>query len=190
MTAWGQARFNAAKPNIGPRSVPYAESNDPATQCLPPGIPRLYSVMLGAPFEILQVPGRLIMVFESNHYFRQIYVDGRAHSTDASPTWLGDAIGKWDGSMLVVDTVGFNDKTWLDTFGHPHSEALHLVERLQRAKKDVLTDDITMTDPKAYTKPWVSHLIFDLEPGWNIQEEICEDNLNFKDLQNLSESHK
>ena len=190
MTAWGQARFNAAKPNIGPRSVPFAESNDPTTQCLPPGIPRLYTVMLGAPFELLQVPGRIIMFFENNHYVRQIFIDGRPHSDDTGPTYLGDAIGKWEGTTLVVDTVGFNDKTWLDTFGHPHSDALHLVERFQRPKSDVLTDDISINDPKAYTKPWLSHMIFDHEPGWNIQELVCEDNLNFKDLQKLSESHK
>jgi hypothetical protein len=103
---------------------------------------------------------------------------------------MGDSIGKWEGDTLVVDTVGFNDKTWLDNDGHPHSEDLHVVERIRRASHDTLTFDITIDDPKAYTKSWSGHMIFELKPGWNLGEMVCEDNITFSDMQKKSEAGK
>jgi hypothetical protein len=160
------------------------DSNDPvnpttisAVGCFPPGMPRLY--LQPFPMEIIQVPGRVIMLFEFSHFVRQIYTDGRKHNTDLGPTWMGDATGHWDGDTLVVDTVGFNDKTWLDRAGHPHSTDLHLVERIRRVDQNTLQDDITIEDPKAYTKPWGGQLTFQLRPNWNILEMVCEDNVNF-----------
>jgi len=190
MTPWAMAKFKANKPNGGTNGVSWAETNDPQAQCFPPGVPRIYSTRLGAPFEIMQVPGKVVMIFEYDHFVREIYTDGRQHPQDLNPTWMGDAIGKWEGNTLVVDTVGFNDKTWLDAAGHPHSEALHLVERIRRPSHDAITNDITFDDPKAYTKPWVAHEVFELKPGWDLEEYVCEDNLNFKDLQNITESTK
>jgi hypothetical protein len=119
------------------------------------------------------------MLFEFSHFVRQIYTDGRKHNTDLGPTWLGDAIGHWEGDTLVVDTIGFNDKTWLDRAGHPHSTELHLVERIRRVDQNTLTDDITIEDPKAYTKPWGGQITFALHPKWNLMEMVCEDNVNF-----------
>lgn len=89
-----------------------------------------------------------------------------------------------------MDTIGFNDKTWLDYSGHPHSDALHVVERIRRADHGTLINDITIEDPKAYTKPWVSHMVFDLHPDWKIEETICEDDVNFSNVQKVSESKK
>jgi hypothetical protein len=182
MTPWAEERFKAAKPSFGPRAV--EDSNDPvnpttvnAMGCFPPGVPRIY--LHPFPVEIIQIPGRVIMLFEFDHFIRQIYTDGRGHNTALGPTWMGDAIGKWDGDTLVVDTVGFNDKTWLDRGGHPHSTQLHLVERFRRADHDTLEDDVTIEDPIAYTKPWDAHLTFRLHPKWNIMEQVCEDNVNF-----------
>ena len=182
MTPWAEERFKAAKPSFGPRSV--EDSNDPvnpttvnAMGCFPPGVPRIY--LHPFPMEIIEVPGRVIMLFEFDHFIRQIYTDGRAHNTDLGPTWMGDAIGKWDGDTLVVDTIGFNDKTWLDRGGHPHSDQLHLVERFRRTDHNTLVDDVTIEDPKAYTKPWEAHLTFALHPKWNLMEQVCEDNVNF-----------
>ena len=74
------------------------------------------------------------MLFEYDHFVRQIFTDGRKHPEDMVPSWMGDSIGKWEGDTLVVDSIGFNDKTWLDQVGHPHSEELHLVERIRRAE--------------------------------------------------------
>ena len=189
MTPWGLEKFKAARPNVGPHAVTLAQTNDPVAQCFPPGVPKIYLVR-GAPLEILQAPGRVMMFFEYDHFVREIFTDGRQHTADLNPTWMGESIGKWERDTLVVDTIGFNEKTWLDYAGHPHSDALHLVERIQRTSHDTLVNDITIEDPKAYTKPWTSHMVFDLKPDWKIEETICEDNVNFSNLQKISESTK
>jgi hypothetical protein len=129
--------------------------------------------------EIVQQPNRVLVIYEFNHFIRQIWTDGRAHNTDLGPSWMGDSIGHWDGDTLVVDTIGFNDKTWVDRAGHPHSEDLHVVERMRRMDPKTLQIDITIEDPKAYTKPWGGRLLYGLRPDWHISEMICEDNVNF-----------
>jgi hypothetical protein len=92
------------------------------------------------------------------------------------PTYSGDSIGKWEGDTLVVDTIGFNDKTWLDSGGLPHSEALHVVERIRRVDHDTLVDDVTIEDPMAYTKPFSAQQLYKLKPAWEIQELVCNEN--------------
>jgi hypothetical protein len=178
MTPWAEAKYKAATPTLGPNAVP--ELSDPVFSCFPPGVPQI--LLWPYPFEIIQTPGRVIMFFEFNHYVRQIHMDGREHNKDLSPTWMGDSIGRWEGDILVVDTTGFNDKTQLDRLGHPHSDALHVVERIRRIDHDTLQDDITIDDTKAFTKPWTGQQIFQLKPGWEITEYVCEDNVNFLDL--------
>ena len=187
MTPWAEALFKANKPSFGPRAVP--DSNDPVNPttgnsigCSPPGVPRIYQHPF--PMEIIQIPGRVLMFFEFNHFVRQIYMDGRGHDKNVAPLWMGDSIGKWEGDTLVVDTTNFNDKTWLDRGGHPHSEALHLTERIRRTDHDTLEIEITVDDPRAYTKTWTTKQYFQLRPKWNIMELVCEDNANFLDLQN------
>jgi hypothetical protein len=186
MTPWAEALFKANRPSFGPRSV--GDSNDPTNPttgnsigCFPPGVPRIYQHPF--PMEIIQVPGRVIMFFEFDHYVRQIYTDGRGHDKNLPSTWMGDSTGHWDGDTLVVDTVNFNDKTWLDRGGHPHSDALHLTERIHRVPPDILQIDLTIDDPKAYTKTWTASQFFQLRPKWNIIEMVCEDNVNFLELQ-------
>lgn len=186
MTPWALERFKLSKPSFGPRLV--ADSNDPvnpttvnAAGCFPPGIPRIY--LHPFPMEIVNASGRVLMLFEFDHFIRQIYTDGRKHNNAVTgPTWMGDSIGTWQGDTLVVDTVGFNDKSWLDRGGHPHSEDMHLVERFHRVDKNTLTDDFTIDDPKAYTQQLSGHLTFALKPNWNIMELVCEDNVNFEDF--------
>lgn len=189
MTPWAEAKYKANKPNLGPRAVSLAETNDPMAQCFPPGVPRIYLIR-GEPLEITQMPGRVIMLFEYDHFVRQIYTDGRQHPADPAPTYMGDSIGRWEGNTLVVDTVGFNDKTWLDNDGHPHSDALHVVERIQRVNHNTLTIDTTIDDPKAYTKPWGGHAILELKPDWTLGELVCEDNVTFADMQKKAEGAK
>jgi hypothetical protein len=180
LTAWGMAQMKTNKPAHGDGST--TASTDPVDKCFPPGIPRLYYHPF--PMEILQIPGRVVMVFEYDHFVRNIYTDGRPHPADLSPTWMGDAIGHWEGDTLVVDTIGFNEKTWLDRAGLPHSDALHLTERIRRADQATLVDDMTIEDPKAYTKPWTAKRTFALKPKWNIMEFVCLDQqLNFDDYQ-------
>ncbi len=99
---------------------------------------------------------------------------------------MGDSIGKWEGDTLVADTVSFNDKSLIDRVGHPHSDALHVVERIRRVDQNSLEIGLTVEDPKAFTKPWNTKLIFESKPDWKIMEQICEDNASFIDFNNKS----
>jgi|HubBroStandDraft_4_1064222.scaffolds.fasta_scaffold00771_8 hypothetical protein len=181
MTPWAQAKFNAAKSSFGPHAVPLVETTDPLYHtCAPIGFPIAYLYPL--PMQIVQTPGEVILLFEWDSLRHQIFTDGRPHDTALGPLWMGDSIGHWEGDTLVADTVNFNDKTWLDRMGHPHSDALHVVERFRRVDHDHLVDDITIEDPKAYTKPWTAHLPFVLKPKWTLAEQFCEDEESFQTI--------
>jgi hypothetical protein len=181
MTAWGEAQYKAAKSSFGIPAYPLAETNDPLYHtCTPPGLPRIY--LHPFPMQIVQTPGEVILLFEYDSIRHQIFTDGRAHDTTLGPLWMGDSVGHWEGDTLVADTVNFNDKTWLDRIGHPHSDQLHVVERFRRPKHDRLMVDISIEDPKAYTKPWTTHIEFLLRPKWTLQEQFCEDEESFQSL--------
>jgi hypothetical protein len=182
MTPWAIERFKASKPSFGPRTFPIQETNDPVYHgCFPPGVPRIY--LHPFPMQILQTADEVVMLFEYDQMRRQIYIDGRPHDTSVGPTWMGDSIGHWEGDTLVVDTIGMNDKTWLDRMGHPHSDQLHVVERFRRPSRDTLEIAMTFEDPKAYTKPWGTTLIYELKPTWKIMEQFCEDNDTFMNFE-------
>lgn len=171
LTPWGQAKFDAAAPLVGPRAVAGKENN-PALRCEPEAVPK--SLVLPNPFEIIQIPGRMFMFFEQYHLWRTIWADGRPLPKDPDPSFLGIAVGKWEGDTFVVDTVGFNDKPWVDSYGNPRSEQMHLTERYRRLDHDTLEMQIIMDDPKAYTKTWVSPpQKFKLEPNWEVAEFFC-----------------
>ena len=171
LTPWGQARFDAAVPLVGPRAIAGKENN-PALQCEPEAVPK--SLVLPNPFEIVQIPGRIFMFFEQYHLWRTIWADGRALPKDPDPTFLGYSVGKWEGDTFVVETTGMNDKPWVDSYGNPRSEQMRLTERYRRLDHDTLEMQIIMDDPKAYTKPWVNPpQRFKLEPGWEIAEFFC-----------------
>jgi hypothetical protein len=177
MTPWGEAEYKKIRESYTSTSTGYL--NDPVFNCMPPGVPRVYAIDFEGIMEMIQLPGRVLQIFEFDHYVRQIYTDGRAHDESLPPTWMGDSIGKWEGDTLVVDTTGFNDKTRLDRLGHPHSDALHLIERFRRVSKDKLIVDITIEDPKAYPKPWGGQLTYALKPDWKLMEFMCQDNHTF-----------
>jgi len=162
-TPWAEAKFKTADTKV----------NDPNLACLPHGIPRLMFVPL--PMEILQVPDKVLIYQEAGNQLRQIHLN-RAHLKDPDPTYNGDSVGKWEGNTLVVDTVGFNDTTWLDHVGLPHTDALHVVERIHRVDANTLQDDFMIEDPKAYTKPWTASQKYTLKPGWEIAEYTCDNN--------------
>jgi hypothetical protein len=181
MTEWGLAQYKAAKPSFGPHAVPVAETNDPMYHtCVPLGFPHIYLYPL--PLQIVQTPSEVIMLFEWDSLRHHIYTDGRGHDSALGPSWMGDAIGRWEGDTLVVDTVNVNDKTWLDRIGHPHTEQLHVIERIRRIDHDHLVNDITFEDPKAYTKPWSAHLPYALKPKWTLAEQFCEDEQSFEQI--------
>lgn len=157
--------------------------DDPLARCLPHGVPRIGTSGVH-PFKIVQTPSLVVMLYEQLSIFRQVFLDGRTAIKDPNPTWLGYSTGKWDGDTLVVETSGFNDKTWLDTtMGHPATEALHVTERFRRKDYGNLDIRITIDDPKAYTKPWNAvedlHLLLDTD----ILEYICLE--NEKDLPHM-----
>jgi hypothetical protein len=162
-TPWGAEQFKKADPTV----------NDPNLACLPHGIPRLMFVPL--PMRIFEVPGMVLIYQEAGNQLRQIYLN-RGHKKDLDPTYNGDSIGWWDKDTLVIDTIGFNDITWLDHVGLPHSEELHVVERMRRVDHDTLVDDFTIEDPKAYTKPFTASQTYHLKPGWEIAEYVCDHN--------------
>jgi len=176
MTSWAAAKYKitgAMYHGNDPKTV----LSDPVFQCFPPGVPRIY--LFNFPVQIVQIPGQVIMLFEYDHFVRRIYTDGRPHDAELGPLWMGDSIGKWEGDTLVVDTANFNDKTLLDRVGRPHSDALHVVERIRRIDANSLEIAFTIDDPKAYTKPWGTKLIFESKPTWKVMEQICEDNASF-----------
>ena len=113
---------------------------------------------------------------EAHTLYRQIFTDGRALPVNPNPSWLGYSIGRWEGDVFIVDSVGFNDKTWLDSFGHPHSEALHVVERFVRRDFGHLDIQVTIDDPVVYTRPWTVTYELRFVADMEILEAICETN--------------
>src|SRR5689334_17053800 len=125
--------------------------DDPTAACLLPGVPRITSMPM--PFEIVQTPKKIVILYESFHAFRIIPIDAQLrHPDDVSPTWMGDSVAKWDGDSLVIDVIGFNDKTWLGGVGTVHSEDMHVVERFTPKPDGTRAYEATVTDPKALVK--------------------------------------
>jgi hypothetical protein len=182
MTPWAKAKYKEARAsNSGIYTLD--QTNDPAiTKCLPPGVPRIY--MHPFPFQVVQTPKETLILYEYDHTVRRVYTDGRAHN-DPDPSYMGESIGHWEnGTTFVVDTVGLNDKTWLDRLGHPHSDQLHVIERFRRVDRDNLEIAITMEDPKALIKPWSQTIHYRLRPTWEIHEQDCTDNSDFVNFEN------
>jgi hypothetical protein len=163
MLPWAQEKFKANKQEI-----------DPELHCFPSGVPRIW--VIPAPFEIIQVPGRVLIYYELQHLVRQIHLNRSTHPADLIPTFMGDSIGRWEGDTLVIDSIGFKDQTYLDISRLPHTDALHVIERIRLASKDQLEVGITIDDPKAYSRPMTATRIYDRKPGWEIGEWICEEN--------------
>jgi hypothetical protein len=151
------------------------QKDDPESRCLPPGIPRLYQTPF--PFQIFQLTDRVLFVFEGGaHLWRSVFTDGRPHLKDPNPSYLGDSIGHWDGDTLVVDTIGFNDRTWLDQDGHPHTEALHTMERFRRTDEETLHYEVTIEDAGAYTRSWTTSYTIPWAPRVEPMEYVCNEN--------------
>lgn len=164
MTPWGQAKFNAVRgsftyskaPGIAPPIAPESEWNDPMLQCEPAGYPRVMLQIFAPLMRFIQTPKEIVEFFEWGHTYRDIWTDGRKPLEDPEPTYYGYSVGRWEGDNLVVDSNGFNDRTWTDPLGSPHSDQMTLHEVFRRVDHDHLELVITLTDPKTYTRPWVS----------------------------------
>ncbi len=150
--------------------------DDPEIQCLIEGITRGYANSAFFPLKIIQIPGTVVFLYEHMWTFRQIFTDGRRLPDNPTPTWLGYSVGRWDGDALVIDSSGFNGKTWLDDLGHPSTESLHLTERLRRVDFGHMELILTVDDPKAYTKQWTVTEALDLFPDGELIEYQCLEN--------------
>ena len=173
MTPWGKAKFDAAQVSYGPRAVPPGEGNDPVSSCEPLGYPRdLWEANL-RPFEFVQTPDRVLQHMQYHDLWRTIWTDGRQLPKNPDPGWNGYSVGRWEGDTFVVESNGYDDRTWIDHFGNPHSDQMHLVERYKRLDTDTLELDMTLSDPKTYTAPWVGDKITFRRVKVAIFEEIC-----------------
>jgi hypothetical protein len=115
------------------------------------------------------------ILYETSNTFRQVFTDGRTLPKDPQPTWLGYSVGKWEGDTLVVESTGFSDRVWLDgDKGHPSSDALHVTERFRRTDFGHLEIQVTLDDPKAFTKPWMIKQSLNLLPDTELLENVCE----------------
>lgn len=148
----------------------------PSETCLPLGFP--LATMLSEFFKINQGPGVTTMLLELDNGYRQIYTDGRKlpRVEDANPTWNGHSVGHWEGDVFVAESVGFNDKGWLDIAGHPRSEAMRVTERYRRRDYGHMDAEVTFNDPTYYTKPFQVKVTYELQPGNDVLEYICTEN--------------
>jgi hypothetical protein len=151
--------------------------DEPYTRCKPSPGPRFFGTAYG--IEILDRPELeriFIFVIGGPHTYRTIYMDGRGHPPDPAPTYLGHSIGRWDRDTLVIDTVGFNERAWMDRNAMPHTDRLHLVERVTRVDFDTLEYEVTIDDPSAYTAPWTTSYSKRWSDGEEMFEYVCQDN--------------
>ena len=178
MTPEANAKYKAARPPFGPKAT-FEDINDPVQlYCDPPGVPRIYNYPWQMTF--LQTPRVVYILYEFSRVWRTVAMD-RDHPKDPDSTWLGDSVGRYEGDTLVVDTIGFNEKTWLDHPGHPHTDALHVIERFRRLDQGTLEILITIDDPKDYTRTFAGRrlLQFSTSP---MGETLCSmsENESFK----------
>ncbi len=167
-----------------PQPLPWAEKvfeerkdndrrNHPHNRCLPGGLPIPNG---GSPFisKFVQTDDLLVILLEDVPGFRQVFLDGRSHPEDPNPSWMGHSTARWDGSVLVVDTVGFNDRGW--TAGYPRSEGMRMTERYQRTTYGRMVAEVTIEDAAVFTAPWIRNMSFDLAPQEELIEYVCENN--------------
>ena len=153
----------------------------PGAHCLPRGITAAGALF---PFKLVQTPSLLVMLFEDDlPSHRQVFLDGRAHPKDLNPTWMGHSIGRWEGDTLIIDTVGFEDHSWLDSQGHGHSDRMHVIERFRRPDLGHLQIEFTIDDPATYAKPWIIERAAELDADDDIGEYVCVE--GEKDVQHM-----
>jgi hypothetical protein len=146
----------------------------PGVRCWPSGIPEKLNIPDG--LKLIQTPDVMIFLHESRTIYRQVFTDGRKLPKDAQPAWMGYSVGRWEGDTFVAETINQNGKTWLDMRGLPGTEALKVTERYTRPTTGRIFIDVTIDDPKAYTKPWNVRLSWSLQPDIELIESICEEN--------------
>jgi hypothetical protein len=149
--------------------------DDPEGFCLPPGVPRM--MYTPYPAEVFQMPDRIVFIYEgAAHVWRIIWMDGRQLPKDPNPTFLGEAVGHWEGDTLVVNSFGFNTETWLDAAGHPHGEQMKVTEKYTRPDMNTLRLEATIDDPEFYNAPWTVVTTARWQANQELMEYICQEN--------------
>ncbi len=176
MQPWAEEKYKAAREGRDQNEFARQTWDPTFSGCMPPG-PTDLMLDQARIFELRQFPDVVLLLFDEDHLVRRIYLDGRGHPETSSSTWMGHSIGKYEGDTLVVDTVGLNDKTPIDRVGHPHTDALHVVERIRRVNPKALEYEVTIDDAKAYKKPWTRKSTQDLlPPSFQMLEGVlCEE---------------
>ena len=154
--------------------------DDPTASCVVGGVPR--SDFVGYPFKILERPEMVVIMYEAVHSYRQIFTDGRKLPTDPNPAWFGYSVGRWDGDVFVVESSGFNDNVWLDNAGRPATEQLKVTERFVRKNFGQMEIQVTIDDPKAYTKPWSVTQQLAFQADTELLEYICNENNKYFEI--------
>jgi hypothetical protein len=182
MQAWAKAAYDENQGHAAQRGQGIDEL-DPANYCLPLGMPR--SMAYNYPFEVVQTPNVVYILFEAWQMQRRIFLDGRKPKDAAPLTYLGFSTGRYDGDTLLVETTGISDQTWLDNSGIPHTDALKVTERIRRTGPEKMENALRFEDPKTFTRPWESKMTYELHKDWEILENIgyCEDRFlyNYKE---------
>jgi hypothetical protein len=183
LTAWGQDQLDTHLPGghqdnndakaMGNRARINGYDNDPLSTCDPLGFPHAFWAALDRPFEFLQTRDRMLMHVQFHEVWRQIWMDGRPLPKDADSAWNGYSIGHWEGDTFVVESTGYDERTWFDRMGDPRSSEGHLEERWHRVDIDSLELAMTLTDPKVYIKPWVGDKQIFKRQKFAIYEELC-----------------
>jgi hypothetical protein len=148
--------------------------DDPMGRCLLIGVPRITTMPM--PFKIVQLPDEILFLYEAFRGIRIVPTDGRKHPDDLEPGFLGDSVAHWEGDTLVVDVLGFNGRTWLGFGASHHTDELHVTERYTRTDYETIVYEVTMEDPKAFTKPWTVRSTIQFRPEDRIREYECIDN--------------
>jgi hypothetical protein len=181
-TPWALERIKGVLPGTaGQADADFENTNDPSLKYADPlGFPRQYQHPLK--FKIVQTNDSVYQLWEWNKAWREIPLN-RPHTEDPDISWYGESVGKWDGDTLVVDSIGFKDATWMDGAGHPHSEQLRVIERMQRVDPETLRIDFTFEDPIAYTHPWNSTLTAKLVHDGKMTETVTtmSDELRYRE---------
>lgn len=172
MRPWAAALYKERRENFG--------KDRPSSHCLPHSVTDFDAHFM--PKKIVHTPGLLAMLFESYHSWRQIFTDGRPLPKQRDPAWFGYSVGQWEGDTLVVHTVAINEKTWLDDGGHPHSDALRVIEHFRRPDFGHMQVVLTIDDPKTYTRAWTVTIPWEYVADTDLLDWVCE---NEKDVPHL-----
>ena len=194
-TSGHNPNYNLLRKGVEAPMLPWAEElykrrvathgfDRPMTVCLPHGVPDGLTSPYG--FKLVQTPVLTVHLYEEFTKYRQIHTDGRKLPVDPNPQYYGYSVGRWEGDAFVVDTAGFKEGSWLDNDGHPHTEALRTTERFRRTNFGLIEVEVTIDDPKAYSRPWTAETMrLRLQPDTEMLEHLCENNRDLDRLQQI-----